>query len=81
MTVHTWEARSQPYECRKPHKLHSIYRVGDYTVDMFRDGAKQMRPQHYKAGETYSYILEFDWSREDVTPDWSITVYAEDGPV
>ena len=81
LTVHTWEPRSQPYECRKRHKLHSIYRMGDFTVDMFRDGAKQMRPQQYKAGKSYTYILEFDWSREDVTPDWSVTVYAENGPV
>ena len=40
-----------------------------------------MRPQQLKAGQTAIYILEFDWAREDVTPDWSFTVYAENGPV
>ena len=40
VTVHTWEPRSYPYECRKRNKMHSIYRFGDFTVDMFRDGAK-----------------------------------------
>ena len=40
-----------------------------------------MRPQQLKAGQTATYILEFDWAREDVTPDWSFTVYAENGPV
>jgi len=34
-----------------------------------------------KAGQKYTYILEFDWAREDITPDWSVTAWAENGAV
>jgi len=40
VTAHTWETRSYPKECLKTNKMHSIYRMGDFTVDMFKDGTK-----------------------------------------
>ena len=40
-----------------------------------------MKAQKFKAGEKKQYVLEFDWSRENITPDWSITVWAEFGEV
>ena len=36
ITVHTWENRSVPRECRKSNKLHSIYKSGAYNIDTFR---------------------------------------------
>ena len=46
---------------------------------MFREGSHQMKPIDFGAGETKSFILEFDWSRDCVTPDWSLTAWAERG--
>ena len=40
-----------------------------------------MKAEPYKAGEIKHYILEFDWSRKDITRDWSITAWAEKGGV
>ena len=40
-----------------------------------------MKPQLFRAGEKKHFILEFDWSRKDITPDWSITAWAELGGV
>ena len=38
-----------------------------------------MKPVAFKAGEKKQFVLEFDWSRENITPDWSITTWAEKG--
>ena len=81
VTAHTWDERTYPQECLKRNKVHSIYREGNNVVDMFRNGAHQMKPVAYRAGESKSYILEFDWDREGVTPDWSVTVQAKNGSV
>ena len=40
-----------------------------------------MKAQKFLAGEKKQYVLEFDWSRENITPDWSITVWAPLGEV
>ena len=40
-----------------------------------------MDPVQFTAGETKTFVLEWDWSREDVTPDWSLTAWAEQGEV
>ena len=48
---------------------------------MFRDGTHQMRPINFAAGETIIFFLEFDWARPNITPDWSLTAYAEQGSV
>ena len=40
-----------------------------------------MSQEPFKAGEVKRYVLEFDWSRENITPDWSITAWAELGGV
>lgn len=58
-----------------------MYRVGEFNIDMFMEGSKQMRPQSFKAGLPIYYILEFDWARDSITRDWSITVWAEDGNI
>ena len=81
VTAQTWESRTQPTECRKENKIHSIYRDGDFRVAMFKDGAYQIDPISFKAGQTINFIVEWDWERENVTPDWSITAWAEQGTV
>lgn len=81
ITAHTWEARSYPNECKKKNKVHSIYMLGATSIDTFEQGTHQMKPMAFKAGEKKQFVLEFDWSREDITPDWSITTWAEQGKV
>jgi len=34
-----------------------------------------------KAGQVDEIVVEFDWTRECVTPDWSVTAWAETGKV
>ena len=48
---------------------------------MFKEGTHQMKPILFEIGETKTFILEFDWAREGITPDWSVTAYAEKGGV
>ena len=81
VTAFTWEKRSYPEECQKTNKVHSIYMVDDFTVYTFKDGARQMSVIDFEAGESKSFIVEWDWAREDVTPDWSVTAWAELGQV
>ena len=50
VTAHTWDERTYPQECLKRNKVHSIYREGNNVVDMFRNGAHQMKPVAYRAG-------------------------------
>lgn len=40
-----------------------------------------MKPILFEAGDTKTFIVEFDWAREGITPDWSVTAYAEKGVV
>ncbi len=54
---------------------------GSTSVDMFHWGAHQMKPIEFKENETKNFVLEFDWDRECITPDWSITAVAEKGPI
>ena len=77
VTTHTWEARSYPNECKAKNLVHSIYIIGAYSIDTFEKGTHQMKPQLFKAGEKKQYVLEFDWSRENITPDWSVVAWAE----
>ena len=81
VSAHTWDARTYPDECHVKNLKHSIYMFGAPTIDTFEKGAHQMKAQKFKAGEKKQYVLEFDWSRENITPDWSITVWAEFGKV
>ena len=81
LTVNLWEARSYPRECRKRNKYHSIYVEGNMSVDMWRDGSKEVAPIEMEAGQTKSIMIEFDWERECITPDWSIVAWAEKGEV
>lgn len=54
---------------------------GSTSVDMFHWGAHQMKPIEFKENETKNFVLEFDWDRECITPDWSIVAVAEKGAV
>jgi len=35
----------------------------------------------FAANESRSFIVEWDWARESITPDWSVTAWAEYGTV
>ena len=48
---------------------------------MFREGTHQMKPIRFEAGQKQNFIIELDFARECITPDWSITVQAELGEV
>ena len=47
----------------------------------FKDGARQMEPIQFDAHESKTFIVEWDWAREGITPDWSVTAWAEQGQV
>lgn len=81
VTAFTWEKRSYPDECQKSNKMHSIYMQGDFTVYTFKEGARQIKPIQFDAGETKSFTVEWDWARQDVTNDWSVTAWAEYGEI
>ena len=73
VTGHIWEPRSYPSECKNKNKVHSIYMDGASAIDMFREGSKQLDPITFEAGMTKKFILEFDWARQGITADWSLT--------
>ena len=75
VTAYTWEKRSYPSECLKKNKVHSIYKENDTTVYTFKEGARQMNAIEFEEGETINFILEWDWARESVSPDWSVTAW------
>ena len=81
VTAHTWDKRSQTEECRSSNKIHSIYMEGDFTVYTFREGARQMNGIEFVANEPKSFIVEFDWARENVTKDWSVSAWAASGEI
>ena len=54
---------------------------GDFTVYTFREGARQMNAIEFEANEPKSFIVELDWSRENVTKDWSVTAWARGGEI
>ena len=81
VTAHTWDKRSYSEECRSTNKIHSIYMEGDFTVYTFREGARQMNGIEFVANEPKSFILEFDWARENITKDWSVTAWAAGGTI
>lgn len=54
---------------------------GDFTVYTFREGARQMNGIEFVANEPKSFILEFDWAREKITKDWSVTAWAAAGEI
>jgi len=81
VTAYTWEKRSYPTECQKKNKVHSIYKENDTTVYTFKEGARQMNAIEFDEGETINFILEWDWARESVSPDWSVTAWGKLGEV
>ena len=56
-----------------------MHQEGTYVVDLFRDGSHGMKPVAAIAGETMNIIVEFDFARENITPDWSLTAYGAKG--
>jgi len=81
VTAYTWDKRSYPLECQAAGKTHSIYLEDDITVYTFSSGSRQVDPLQFQEGESKTFILEFDWARKDVTPDWSVTAWADVGEV
>ena len=61
--------------------MHTINIKGSSSAETFEVGSHQLKQEPFKAGEKKQYVLEFDWSREHITPDWSITAWAEKGGV
>ena len=81
LTVNLWEARSYPTECKRRNKYHSVYVEGKKSVDMWRDGSQEVKPIRMKANTPKKIMIEFDWARECVTPDWSLVAWGEFGEV
>jgi hypothetical protein len=47
----------------------------------FQSGDAWLPKLFVRAGESFEVEVEFNWEREGVTKDWSITAWGEDGPV
>ena len=55
--------------------------VGDYKIETFKEGAHQLQPIRFFKGDSREFILEFDWDRDCITPDWSLTAWGHAGKV
>ena len=53
--------------------------VGDYKIETFKEGAHQLQPIRFFKGDSREFILEFDWDRDCITPDWSLTAWGHAG--
>lgn len=47
----------------------------------FKNGAQQAEAVELKKGEEIDFSVFFDWSDPFTSKDWSVTVWAPDGPV
>ena len=59
---------------------HSIYRVGG-VFTQFDDNEKWLEPEELAPNQEYSYWVELDLSRPEMSKDWSFTAWGENGAV
>ena len=52
----------------------------DYLFDT-EMGSSWMQPIAFKENETREIGVLFDWKRENVVKDWSVTAWGTEGPV
>ena len=50
-------------------------------MDLFKDGSHQMKPLKMQAGQKITIVVELDFNRYYITPDWSLTAWAAKGEV
>ena len=62
-------------------RYHSVKAPHDYYFRVFYEGDYQLDPFTLKPGEDVDIVVEFDFSNPQVSNDWSVTLWAPDGPV
>lgn len=51
------------------------------NIETFDSGTKQFQPISVEAGELLTITTEFDWTRPDITKDFSVTIWSDQDPV
>ena len=83
VTAHTWDDRSLADGCKDylSEKKHSIKVPHDPWARSFRYGSHQLEKFTIAAGESVQVTTEWNWTDPNHPKDWSVTVWAKDGPV
>ena len=84
ITAHTWDDRQMADECEHlwgRQEYHSIdHRLLD-MVQVFYYGALQLDAVELEKDESIDIIVEWNFRDDRIAKDWSLTAYAEHGPV
>ena len=62
-------------------KYHSIKAPHDYYYRVFNEGDHQLAPFVLSPNNPIDIVVEFDFSNPQVSADWSVVMWAPDGPV
>lgn len=87
LTAHLWDSRGMSKSCNQhlgygnTGKYHSFYRPGAEYVMVFNEGAMQLDAFTLEAGQPMDVWVEFDFSKEELSNDWSVTIWAASGNV
>ena len=85
VTAHTWDRRSMGNTCNAlwwdTGKYHSIKAPHDYYYRVFNEGDHQLAPFVLSPNNPIDIVVEFDFSNPQVSADWSVVMWAPDGPV
>jgi len=85
--AHTWRKRSYPNTKKCADAFaddgtkHSIYKKGDSKVYAFQEGERWVPSITLQPNQSQKYIIELDLSRLNMTKDWSVTAWGENGSV
>ena len=83
MAAHTWDRRSYCDACvdSTDAKKHSIKVPHDYYARSFKFGSHQLKPFDIAANTPIEVVTEWNFADPRIANDWSVTVWAKDGPV
>lgn len=82
MAAHTWDKRSYCDNCvDTSSKKHTIKLPHDKYHRTFKYGSHQLAPFQIAAGVPVEVITEWHFADPHNANDWSVTVWAKDGPV
>ena len=82
MAAHTWDKRSYCENCHtSSSKKHSIKMPHDRYARTFKYGSHQLKPFRIAARTPVEVVTEWNFADNNNANDWSVTVWAADGPV
>ena len=82
VAAHTWDRRSYCDNCvDSSSKKHTIKMPHDHYHRTFKYGSHQLKPFQIAAGVPVEGITEWNFADPHNANDWSVTVWAKDGPV